>query len=205
MAISAIFWDIGGVINRTEDFKPRDELATELGVSIEYLNHLFFSGPKGTKAQLGQLSIEDLMLHIRRELDLEQDQYPDLLERFFAGDSIDEDLVDYVRQLQSRFKTGVISNAWNHLDDLLSEWGIKGSFDVVIGSGDVGFMKPNPEIYQLALRKLDVQPQEAVFIDDFIENIKGAQALGIHTIHFQNKAQAVEELERILVKENHPG
>ena len=205
MAISAILWDIGGVINRTEDPKPREELASELGVSCDYLNHLFFSGPEGTKTQLGQFSIEDLMLHIRHDLGLEQDQYPDLLERFFGGDLIDEDLMDYIRQLQSQYRTGVISNAWNHLDDLLIGWGIMDAFDVVIGSGDVGIMKPDPEIYRLALQGLDVQPQEAVFIDDFIKNIKGAQALGIHTIHFQNKAQAVEELERILVKENHPG
>jgi len=205
MAITAILWDIGGVINRTEDLKPRDELASELGVSREYLNHLFFSSSEGTKAQLGQLSIPGLMLHIRRELKLEKDQYPDLIERFFGGDFIDEELVDYVRQLQSDYKTGVISNAWSQLDDLLTSWGIKDAFDVVIGSGDVGIMKPEPEIYQLALQRLGVQPQEAVFIDDFIENINGAQALGIHTIHFRSKDQAVEKLKRILVKENPPG
>lgn len=198
MPIKAVIWDIGGVLVRTEDPTPRDELATALGVSTDTLNHLFFSGPEGTRAQLGQITIEKLLIHIRQELNLDQTKFPNLIDLFFSGDSLDKSLIRYIRQLKPSHKTGIISNAWSQLDDLLREWGIEDAFDVVIGSGDVGIMKPDPRIYQMALEGLDIQPQQAVFIDDFIENIRGAQALGIHTIHFRNRIQAIDELQHLL-------
>ena len=45
-------------------------------------------------------------------------------------------------------------------------------------------MKPKAEIYLLALEQLKVSPSEAVFVDDFIENVIGAQAVGMSAIHF---------------------
>jgi epoxide hydrolase-like predicted phosphatase len=198
MPIKAVIWDVGGVINRTEDRKPRDELASALGVGLDRLNDLFFSGPEGTRAQLGKITGEELMVHIRRELNLEDGQYPDLLERFFGGDLLDEELVDFIRWLKPAYKTGIISNAWGDLLDMLREWGIEDAFDVVVGSGNVGVMKPDPRIYALALEGLEIQAGEAVFIDDFIENVRGAEAIGIHGIHFKDKNQALEELQGLL-------
>jgi epoxide hydrolase-like predicted phosphatase len=198
MPIKAVIWDIGGVINRTEDPAPRDILASELGITRHRLNELFFSGPQGTRAQKGEISVAELIASIRKELNLGEGEYPDLVARFFGGDVLDYPLVAYIRKLKPACKTGIISNAWSQLPGLLEEWGIEDAFDVVIGSGDVGVMKPDPRIYRLALSGLSVQPGEAVFIDDFIENVHGAEALGMHGIHFQNRTQALEELGNLL-------
>ncbi len=198
MSIQAVIWDVGGVIARTEDLAPRDQLAQELGVTRQYLNNLFFSGPQGTRAQKGEISIPELMDYIRQELDLAPGTYPDLRERFFGGDRVDYKLVDFIRGLRADHKTGIISNAWGQLPELLANWGIQDAFDVVIGSGDEGVMKPDPRIYHLALARLGVQPPQAVFVDDFIENIYAARNLGIHGIHFQNRAQARSELQQLL-------
>ena len=59
-------------------------------------------------------------------------------------------------------------------------------------------MKPDERIYQLALARLSVKPAEAVFVDDFIENILAAKKLGIHAIHFQNRDQALQDLKSLL-------
>ena len=69
---------------------------------------------------------------------------------------------------------------------------------MVVGSGDVGIMKPDPQIFQIALERLDVAAEEAVFVDDFIENVQGARALGIHAVHFQGREQAIQELKALL-------
>ena len=42
--------------------------------------------------------------------------------------------------------------------------------------------KPNPEIYRRTLEKLNVKPEDAIFLDDFGQNLKPAKELGIHTI-----------------------
>ena len=198
MSIQAVIWDVGGVIARTEDLAPRDQLAQELGVTRQRLNELFFSGPQGTRAQKGEISIPELMGYIRRELNLAPGTYPDLRDRFFGGDRVDYDLVDTIRGLRPGYKTGIISNAWSQLPELLASWGILDVFDAVIGSGDEGVMKPDPRIYHLALERLDVQPSQAVFVDDFIENIHAARNLGMIGIHFQNRAQALSELQQLL-------
>jgi len=56
-------------------------------------------------------------------------------------------------------------------------------FDDRIISGDVGMSKPSKQIYQLAITKFNLIPSESLFIDDKIENIKGAESVGIKTIH----------------------
>jgi len=198
MTLKATIWDIGGVIVRTEDRAPRDELAAELGVTRDRLNFLFFLGPEGTRAQRGELSQAGLMTYVRAGLNLSPGEYPDLRERFFAGDRIDYDLIAFIRALRPRYKIGIISNAWGGLPELLDRWGIAGDFDFVVGSGDTGMMKPDPRIYHLALDGLGVTPEEAVFVDDFIENIEAARRLGMQTIHFQSPGQAKEELEILL-------
>jgi putative hydrolase of the HAD superfamily len=100
--------------------------------------------------------------------------------------------------LKSKYRIGIISNAWKNITDSLVAWGIDDAFEMAVGSGDVGIMKPDPRIYQIALDRLNVRPEEAVFIDDFIENVQGAKAVGIHAIHFQNRQQALQELRALL-------
>ena len=58
--------------------------------------------------------------------------------------------------------------------------------------------KPDPEIYKYTLEKLDILPEESVFIDDLEENIKGAEAVGIRGIIFKNFEQCKLDLENIL-------
>ena len=62
----------------------------------------------------------------------------------------------------------------------------------------MGVAKPDPKIYKIVLEKLALNPDETVFIDDFIENIEAARKLGMHGIHFQSKEQAIEELQALL-------
>lgn len=198
MPIKAVIWDIGGVIMRTEDPAPRAELAAQLDVTREYLNELVFGGEQGTRAQIGEINQQEIWDYVRSELKLAPGEYPDLRERFFGGDVLDTQLVDFIRSLKPRFKIGIISNAWSQIADSLVEWGIDDAFEMVVGSGDVGIMKPDPRIYQIALERLSVAPAEAVFVDDFIRNVHGAQALGIGAIHFRSREQVVQELEQLL-------
>ena len=147
---------------------------------------------------MGQITIPELMTYIRSELSLSPAEYPDLRERFFGGDQVDPVLVDFIRALRPQYKVGIISNAWSQLLDLLDSWEIQDAFDVIIGSGDVGVMKPDPKIYRLALDGLQVLPHESVFVDDFIENIQGAEALGINTDPFSEYPPGIGRTQEII-------
>ena len=54
-----------------------------------------------------------------------------------------------------------------------------------------------PEIYQLLIDRYELVPEECVFMDDTPVNLAGAEKFGIHTIHFQNQAQAIGELRKL--------
>ena len=69
-------------------------------------------------------------------------------------------------------------------------------FFKVIESWRVGLRKPDRRIYDLVLRKLQVDPHEAVFLDDLGHNLKSAKELGIRTIQVQNPDAAIKDLEQ---------
>ena len=57
-------------------------------------------------------------------------------------------------------------------------------FDDMVISGAVGFVKPEPEIFQILLEKIDRPAEECLFIDDSFPNIQQANTMGFQTIHF---------------------
>jgi HAD superfamily hydrolase (TIGR01509 family) len=59
-------------------------------------------------------------------------------------------------------------------------------------------MKPDSRIYRLSLQGLGVAPLESVFIDDNPANVEGARAVGMHAIHFQDRAQILADLKNLL-------
>jgi HAD superfamily hydrolase (TIGR01509 family) len=71
-------------------------------------------------------------------------------------------------------------------------------FDVSYFSAEVGLRKPDPRFFQLILDDLGVKAGEALFVDDFKENIIGAQEMGIRTVWFKEPAAAFAELKRTL-------
>ena len=63
-------------------------------------------------------------------------------------------------------------------------------------SCDVKVIKPDPEIYRILFDKYSLTPSECVFIDDNPANIEAAKKLGMHTVHFESREQAKNELNK---------
>ena len=58
-------------------------------------------------------------------------------------------------------------------------------------------IKPEPEIYQLLLKRYGLKAEESVFLDDTLKNVEAAEEQGIHGIHFLTKEQAEKELRKL--------
>ncbi|HEX2973192.1 MAG TPA: HAD family phosphatase [Tepidisphaeraceae bacterium] len=67
-------------------------------------------------------------------------------------------------------------------------------FDALIFSCCEHCRKPEPAIYQVALNRLQAQPAQTLFIDDRIPYLQGAQAVGLHTLHFQTPKTLIRDL-----------
>jgi len=68
-------------------------------------------------------------------------------------------------------------------------------FDDIVLSGEVGHIKPDPEIFQIILDKIGRPAQECLLIDDSLPNIEQANKMGFVTIHFQSPEQLEKELK----------
>ena len=64
-------------------------------------------------------------------------------------------------------------------------------------SGEVGYIKPEPEIYKLLLERFDLKPAETLFIDDSRDNILAAEEFGIKTIHYRSPEQLQREIKHL--------
>lgn len=70
-------------------------------------------------------------------------------------------------------------------------------FDGRVVSGEEKMRKPFPEFYKVLLDRYNVDPSEALFIDDNLRNVEAAEKLGINSIHFQSSQQLNEELKQL--------
>ena len=64
-------------------------------------------------------------------------------------------------------------------------------------SGEVGWIKPEPEIYELLLERFKLDPTETLFIDDSKENVDAAEEFGIKTIHYRNPEKLQREIKHL--------
>ncbi len=71
-------------------------------------------------------------------------------------------------------------------------------FETVIDSAFVGCRKPDPRIYQLTLERVELEPEQCIFIDDMQMNVDAANNLGLRGIHFRETAQARAEVHALL-------
>jgi putative hydrolase of the HAD superfamily len=86
--------------------------------------------------------------------------------------------LDAIRDLG--VKVAIISNSEGMLDRLFADLGVLGHFDLVVDSGKVGFEKPDPRIFRIALDRFGVPPERALHLGDiFATDILGARAAGI--------------------------
>lgn len=198
-AIKAIIWDMGGVILRSEDFTPRADLAARLGVTRRVLEDAVFQSPSAIQASLGEITTQSHWQNIAARFGLDEKGLMDFKNDFWHGDQLDEKLVAYIRNLKANYRTGLLSNAWSDTRKMLTlQHPCLDAFHEAIFSAEVNLMKPDPRIYHLILQKLKVLPEEAIFVDDFPENIEGANAFGIHGIQFNSREQAISEVDQLL-------
>jgi len=177
---------------------PRQQLADRLGMDYDDLNKIVFDSESSGRASIGEITSEEHWTSIIQRLKRPASELSLIRDEFFAGDIVDRTLVEYIRSLRGKYKTGLISNAWGDLRDFVIREKFDDAFDKMIISAEVGAMKPNPKIFQVALEQFRVSPNEAVFVDDFLVNIEGCEKAGMKGIHFQDPQSAMQQLKKLL-------
>jgi putative hydrolase of the HAD superfamily len=95
------------------------------------------------------------------------------------------------------FRLGILSNMGHGvLEYLRPRFSWLEQFDQLTWSCDLGVVKPDPAIYLHTIKKLNVKPEQALFIDNLQKNIVGAEAVGLNAALFENVEQLQSDLAR---------
>ena len=132
-------------------------------------------------------------------------EYKEAIEAFYGRflemiDSVHQENVNLALKLKQKgYPIYLLSN---FPGDQFEKYRLQNSFldefDDRIISGDVGLAKPDIKIYQLAIKKFNLNPEESLFIDDKIENTKGAEQVGIKTIQLQKPENLDKEIRKFI-------
>lgn len=197
--IKAVIFDMGGVLIKTTDPHSRTNLAQEFGLSYSELEQLFYASPSARRASRGEITEEEHSQLVFEQLGVPAYDLQRFREAFWGGDELDLELVDFIRGLRGRYKLGMLSNAMSYTRQWLNEkYDFLHLFDLVYFSAEFHLEKPDSAYYWAILNAMQVAPQGAIFIDDFIENIHAAEAIGMHAIQYKNTAQTIAAVNQIL-------
>jgi putative hydrolase of the HAD superfamily len=197
MRFRAVFFDFGGVLTTSVWDSFAAFLRSE-GLEPDTIKNLFRHDPEALAdlrgLETGELTEGEFEDKFGRRLGLKDPE--GLIDSMFAGMQPDEEMVAACKQIRGAgMLTGLISNSWSteHYDrDLLTEL-----FDTAVISAEVHMHKPEPEIYRLAAERLEVQPEECIFVDDLRENCEGAEAVGMTAVRHRNAAETIARLTEL--------
>jgi putative hydrolase of the HAD superfamily len=199
MTCRAVIFDLGGVVVDS----PLHAIAAyerELGLPANVVNRVVVAaGPRGAWSRLerGELGLEEF--------------YP-LFEADCGSAGVAIDAREMMRRVAeitvprpamlaaiarlraAGLKVAALTNNWVTEEE--GTGALRSFFDVFVESAAVGLRKPDPRIFELVCRKLDVTPAETVFLDDIGINLKAARALGMVTIKVDDPDVALAELEQ---------
>lgn len=116
------------------------------------------------------------------------------------------ELTDFFKGLREKYLTGIISNSFVGATHRERErYGFADMCHLLLYSHEVGLEKPDPRIYERWCEKMDVRPEEIVFLDDVVRNIRAAQDLGMDAILYRDNQQAIAESRACLAGRGRTG
>ncbi|MEM7800693.1 MAG: HAD-IA family hydrolase [Chloroflexota bacterium] len=113
---------------------------------------------------------------------------------------IDQKVLAFVQRCRQQIPVTLVTNATSRLPYDLEALGLSKAFDHIVNSSDIGFFKPQPEIYQHALDQVGVPAENALFVDDKAENVDAAVQLGLNGHVYTERAPLKLKLTELLSK-----
>jgi len=197
--IKALIFDFEGVIVRTEDYGSRHAWDERLGLPIGSVERAVRHSDLWIQAQLGRITDTTYWRGVAELLYMRGESILELRRDYFSSDRLNYRLLDYIRELRGAgYATALLCNESLRFEDRLCELGLRDLFEPVVVSALIGVMKPDPTAYRVVLQELRVASREAVFVDDSLNYVRGAQTAGLHAILFRPETNLRNDLKPYL-------
>lgn len=198
--ISFIYFDIGGVLIDWSDVF--ESAAQKFDLDPEDMGKIF--DENHDPVTLGELSADELWEKCIQRYGLENASEYDFLGSWVSDYKPILETHDLIYNIKSDFKIGLLSNIYKGMLPLLLEKHLIPNIDYeqIIFSCDVGMMKPNADIYDLARTKSGAPPEEILLVDDRNDYCEGAERAGWQNFLFDSKERdrSVNELREFLAR-----
>jgi putative hydrolase of the HAD superfamily len=200
----AVIFDLGGVVLDSPLHAIARYEAAE-GIERGFVNRVVAAtAPHGAWSRLerGELALEAFFAAFEADcraaggaIDARR-----LMERIGEGSGPRPAMLTAIRRIRARgLRTAALTNNWAREETGAGAGAeLRDLFDAFVESSVVGLRKPDPRIYELVCARLEVEPKQAVFLDDIGGNLKTARALGMATIKVVDPGSALAELEALL-------
>ena len=198
--IRALILDYGGVISKPQNPKNVNTMLQILKQDRNGFETVYQDNRDNYDS--GQLSGTDYWIRVVRHYGLSQPSDSDITrliqEDVNSWTHINQRMLRFIEESRDRlYKLAIISNMTR---DTLAFMKIHFQwlelFDELIFSCEVGVNKPDPRIYEDCLHRLEIAPQECLFVDDSAANVTGARQAGMHAIRFRSFPEFRQELDQ---------
>ena len=194
--IKLVLFDLGKVLIDF-DFKIAvANLRKHCRVDLFKVQALFYKSSFAKDWDRGLLSPEQFYGTVKEKLNLplEMEEFMPIWNGIFSENT---EMVQFARGIGKKKKVAILSNTnpW-HAEHIRSHHPWVHDFDHFIASCDVHLLKPDPEIFTLALKRSGAVPGETLYIDDISENVRQARKMGIDAFVFRSYSQMIVEMKR---------
>jgi len=207
MKVKAIIFDLGGVLidldfsnfyNKIIIQSPLNKPQTPIMLEFFRQSDMYHQGNM-TDDEFYQLACDLLQVCM-----LNQSDFFDGFNSIISG--FNSNVAEIINKLResNQYKLIALSNVnSSHWDYILNKkWNFIDWFDELILSHETHLIKPNPKIFEYAIKKAGCKPRQIVYIDDGLNNIRSAKELGIICIKYTNSEELLEELKKLnIIKE----
>lgn len=191
--IKTILFDYAGVISPTKNnFIFATNNSKRFGLSPKELMQITYEN--WAETALGKLDDGVFWGQIAKKLNIQSEELMDLVIETFP---VDKKMVDIIEKTKVNHTTVLFSNqikSW--LEKVIEDNKLRNIFNYLVNSYNVGYRKPDREIFLEALKITDSKPEETLFVDDSPENIEAAKQMGINAIQFDNFEQFLTQYKK---------
>lgn len=199
MTIKAVIFDLFDVLFIAEDFTQRHAYEQRMGLAKHELQKIMLQSPQFKEAITGHLPASELWKAVACKVGDDPDNWQYIANIFFSANRLNTPLVKLLRTLRASYKTAILSNAPADVRRIVSErFQLDREVDTIIISAEEGMRKPQPEFFHIAASRLNIRPQEAIFVDDDQRYVEGARATGMTGIQFKNSQQTILEIKSVI-------
>ena len=185
---SAIIWDYFGVIAQDAFWYTAAQIAKGRGTHelMDELHH---------KVDLGQITWDEYCRAVSVDISVPYDEVVDRYQQH----NIKPETIMAIKHLPEHTHVLLSNASHTYLLPIMERLGLNSLFKQVFVSSSIGYAKPDKRAFEVVLKMMDVEAQDAIMVDDSPGNVEAARAIGMKGIVFEPGNDVLSAIRRLVV------